>query len=224
MLENVLLVSQSDISREGLSNLFAAEGFSVVATCREISDYDFAGDPAGKVIVLDNPNREKHLEMLESLKDELDDSVVVVLAETFDLNAMVEFFRAGVRGYIIKAQQAVPLIAAVKLAAMGQRVVPPDLLDVFDRRSAPVAAPMENTTELEGAQLSPREHDVLCCLMAGYSNKVIARELAVCEATVKVHVKAILRKLKVHNRTQAAMWASARGYSDAHLAWQTRSA
>ena len=49
---------------------------------------------------------------------------------------------------------------------------------------------------------------MLCCLMAGYSNKVIARELDVCEATVKVHVKAILRKLNVNNRTQAAIWAN----------------
>lgn len=54
--------------------------------------------------------------------------------------------------------------------------------------------------------------------MAGYSNKLIARRLVVCEATVKVHVKAILRKLNVNNRTQAAIWASSRGISDARLA------
>ena len=69
---------------------------------------------------------------------------------------------------------------------------------------------------MEEAKLSVRERDVLCCLMAGYSNKVIARELDVCEATVKVHVKAILRKLDVSNRTQAAMWASTRGFPN-HL-------
>ena len=74
---------------------------------------------------------------------------------------------------------------------------------------------MEN--EIEDANLSPRERDVLCCLMAGYSNKVIARELDVCEATVKVHVKAILRKLDVRNRTQAAIWASTRGVTESNL-------
>jgi two-component system nitrate/nitrite response regulator NarL len=47
--------------------------------------------------------------------------------------------------------------------------------------------------------------------MAGYPNKVIARKLDVCEATVKVHVKAILRKLNVCNRTQAALWANSHG-------------
>jgi two-component system nitrate/nitrite response regulator NarL len=88
------------------------------------------------------------------------------------------------------------------------------LVDVFDRKMKSARAPIEFESGVEEANLSPREHDVLCCLMAGYSNKVIARELSVCEATVKVHVKAILRKLKVNNRTQAAIWASTRGYSD----------
>ena len=56
-------------------------------------------------------------------------------------------------------------------------------------------------------QLSAREVSTLQCLVHGYSNKVIARQFAITEATVKVHVKAILRKIRVLNRTQAAIWA-----------------
>jgi DNA-binding CsgD family transcriptional regulator len=56
--------------------------------------------------------------------------------------------------------------------------------------------------------LSRRETSILRLLMQGTSNKVIARQLTITEATVKVHIKAILRKLRLHNRTQAAMWAS----------------
>jgi len=56
--------------------------------------------------------------------------------------------------------------------------------------------------------LSRRETSILRLLMQGTSNKVIARQLIITEATVKVHIKAILRKLRLHNRTQAAMWAS----------------
>jgi two-component system nitrate/nitrite response regulator NarL len=55
--------------------------------------------------------------------------------------------------------------------------------------------------------LSSRESEILQCLMQGAPNKVIARKLDVAEATVKVHIKAILRKIRVANRTQAAMWA-----------------
>jgi len=56
-------------------------------------------------------------------------------------------------------------------------------------------------------RLSEREAHILHCLTQGASNKLIARELGVAEATVKVHVKSILRKVKAANRTQAAIWA-----------------
>jgi two-component system nitrate/nitrite response regulator NarL len=55
--------------------------------------------------------------------------------------------------------------------------------------------------------LSTRQQSILHCLIQGDSNKCIARKLAISEATAKVHVKSILRKLRVHNRTQAAIWA-----------------
>jgi two-component system nitrate/nitrite response regulator NarL len=56
-------------------------------------------------------------------------------------------------------------------------------------------------------RLSTREAQILRHLTQGASNKLIARELGLAEATIKVHLKAILRKAKVANRTQAAMWA-----------------
>ena len=55
--------------------------------------------------------------------------------------------------------------------------------------------------------LSTRQQSILHCLIQGDSNKSIARKLAISEATAKVHVKSILRKIRVHNRTQAAIWA-----------------
>jgi two-component system nitrate/nitrite response regulator NarL len=55
--------------------------------------------------------------------------------------------------------------------------------------------------------LSERENQILRCLIKGLSNKGIARELRIAEATVKVHVKGILRKVCAKNRTQAAIWA-----------------
>jgi two-component system nitrate/nitrite response regulator NarL len=59
-------------------------------------------------------------------------------------------------------------------------------------------------------KLSPREIQILNCLKEGAPNKAIARKLDITEATIKVHVKAILRKIGASNRTQAAMWASKR--------------
>ena len=65
--------------------------------------------------------------------------------------------------------------------------------------------------------LSPREEEILKSVVRGHSNKVIARTCGVADATVKVHLKSILRKLRVENRTQAAIWALERGYgNDGH--------
>lgn len=60
-------------------------------------------------------------------------------------------------------------------------------------------------------RLSARQRAILRCLIQGDSNKTIARKMAIAEATVKVHVKAILRRIRVHNRTQAAIWAMSNG-------------
>ena len=54
---------------------------------------------------------------------------------------------------------------------------------------------------------------ILRCIIEGDSNKCIARKIDVTEATVKVHVKAILRKIRVQNRTQAAVWGINNGYT-----------
>lgn len=214
MFQDVCLISPCDISREGLSNILRSEGFSIVGSYQDVAEVS-VGETGAKVVVLvDCPTADEQSETVELIKAKLQSAIVVVLAERFDLNSMVDCFHSGAQGYIIKSMKSQPLIAALKLAAIGERVLPPNLVDVFDRKMKSNRAPVEFESGVEEANLSPREHDVLCCLMAGYSNKVIARELSVCEATVKVHVKAILRKLKVNNRTQAAIWASTRGYSD----------
>ena len=67
------------------------------------------------------------------------------------------------------------------------------------------------TEDTIAPQLSPREKSILRCLVEGDSNKSIARKIDIAEATVKVHVKAILRKIRVQNRTQAAIWAMNHG-------------
>ena len=79
-------------------------------------------------------------------------------------------------------------------------------------------------------RLSARQIAILRCLVEGASNKIIARKLKIADATVKVHVKAILRKIRVQNRTQAAIWgmhnglenSASRNGSIAGVAWQFR--
>jgi len=213
MLPPVCLISSNDISREGLGNLLKSEGFEVCGALEDVSQIDPRDFDVATLFLLDSPPVEAQVEAVSSITQLMDNASVVVLASSFDLTAMIDCFRSGARGYIIKAHRVQPLMAALKLAAIGERVLPPDLVDVLDQRMAPKLPSSDSVAGLKAANLSPREVDVLACLIEGYPNKVIARELEVCEATVKVHVKAILRKLNVKNRTQAAIWANSRGIS-----------
>ena len=61
--------------------------------------------------------------------------------------------------------------------------------------------------------MTPREHEILQALVTGSSNKMIANRLGITEATVKIHLKTLLRKIDVNNRTQAAIWAVNNGFS-----------
>jgi DNA-binding NarL/FixJ family response regulator len=82
---------------------------------------------------------------------------------------------------------------------------------VYEPAAASPGSAAVATEALPKPALSPRETEVLHRLVAGESNKMIARQLNVAEATVKAHLKALLRKLHVVNRTQAAIWAASRG-------------
>ncbi|MXQ14650.1 hypothetical protein GR328_25015 [Microvirga makkahensis] len=79
-----------------------------------------------------------------------------------------------------------------------------------DRPCCDNGAEESGLSDLRACGLSARETQILDCLREGSPNKVIARKLDITEATIKVHVKAILRKIGASNRTQAAMWASQR--------------
>ena len=108
------------------------------------------------------------------------------------------------------------LIKILELIFMDQRVVV--LSDSMAMTvSNPTVKTADNTNDVPnpaGASptLSPRERQILVSLAEGRSNKAIARLYNLSEATVKVHLKAILRKTKTHNRTQAAIWAIQRGF------------
>jgi two-component system nitrate/nitrite response regulator NarL len=108
---------------------------------------------------------------------------------------------------------------------MGETVYPPAFLSFVldpeinhldeavprDEQEQEQAILIATGDAIASPQLSPREKSILRCLVEGDSNKCIARKIDIAEATVKVHVKAILRKIRVQNRTQAAIWGMKNG-------------
>lgn len=217
MFCDICLISPNDIMREGLAHILKSEEFNIVGSFNSINEIGEYELPSGLLVAVDIVESEIQVDSVMMLKTLSPNLKIVVLSNFFEMKTVINCFNAGAHGYIIKSMKSPPLIMSLRLAALGEKVLPSDLIEVFGRQRMETQTAAELEHDIEDAKLSPREFDVLCCLMAGCSNKIIARQLDVCEATIKVHVKAILRKLNVRNRTQAAIWASSRRISESYL-------
>jgi two-component system nitrate/nitrite response regulator NarL len=142
---------------------------------------------------------------------------VVVLADHLDPTSMMRALQAGIHGLCSPKTDSAVLIRALELVMLGETFISSAMaLAMLDEPSQVLGSATAATPDLVAADdaatrphnLSGREAEILRRLMEGESNKVIARKLDVAEATIKVHIKAILRKVRAKNRTQAAIWAT----------------
>jgi DNA-binding NarL/FixJ family response regulator len=129
------------------------------------------------------------------------DVPVAMVSDHEDRGEVMAAFRAGVRGYVPSTLEPELALQALNFVLGGGTFFPPQVLDRSNRESAQVGARQNGAVHT----LTPRQLDVLSLLREGKSNKLIARELSMCESTVKVHVRQIMRKLGAANRTQAAL-------------------
>ena len=140
---------------------------------------------------------------------------VVVLTTYADDESIIGALQAGALGYLTKDATRAEIGRAVVAAAAGQAVLDPGvqqrLLSAAAR--APEAAGVPGG-EPGGADLTPREAEVLRLIAAGQSNREIARGLFVTEATVKTHVNRIFAKTGARDRVQAMRYAYTHGYAD----------
>lgn len=136
---------------------------------------------------------------------------IVVVASSCHSSDVLACVRAGAHAYVAKSGSSSILEHAVALARFGaisgERYIPLPRT-ALDR--APVAEPLEEVGRAL-SRLSQRQREIFRLLVAGGSNKEIARELGVLEGTVKVHVRAVMQKLGVRNRTQIAVVAARQG-------------
>jgi two-component system nitrate/nitrite response regulator NarL len=165
---------------------------------------------------------EAAVEQIELLRDQHPGGRIAIVADHYRLGELVSAFRAGAHGYFVDIMTCDVFIKSVELVIMGETIFPPAFLSFAlgpeggqlgetvprDENNQVILFTTEDTL---APQLSAREKSILRCLIEGDSNKCIARKIDIAEATVKVHVKAILRKIRVQNRTQAAIWGMNNG-------------
>lgn len=212
---NISIVGRNELVREGLRRILAEDGFeftSAVATYNDLPDMaPQAAD--GHIFLIDVASSAEALAAARALRTRFDGSRLVFMADDVSIEAIAAAFGEGIDGYVIKSISCEPLKNALRMVACGEKVFPSQLASAL---TATVwKLPSGNWDIDADLNLSAREIEILRCLVSGHSNKVIARQLSITEATVKVHVKAVLRKLRVANRTQAAIWAFTRGLNEA---------
>jgi DNA-binding NarL/FixJ family response regulator len=206
-----MVVDDEALVRSGVSMILgAAGGIQVVATC--------SGPDAVEMFLRHRPDVAlvdirmpvvDGLTVLHQLRAQRDPPAVAMLT-TFSADAQVaSALRDGAAGFLLKDSEPDDLVAAVRALAAGSSVLSPPVTGaviagfVASHPSAEVLGRV--------AALSDREHDVLALIGQGLSNVVVAERLFLSVPTVKEHVSAILLKLGVENRVQAAVIAHQAG-------------
>jgi two-component system, NarL family, nitrate/nitrite response regulator NarL len=212
---HISLFGDNEIAREGLKRLLVEGGFET--RCMSIEDIDgILGqleDEPEHVIVIDTQSGDSGLNACAAVRGKLKTARIVLIGDGCDSATVRQSLGMGASGYLARQVSYEPLILMLELVSMGEKVLPTEFVDDFASNGHIAAVTKWDDVKTRN-NLSDREIGILRCLVEGDANKVIARKLGIAEATVKVHVKAILRKLHVLNRTQAAIWVVNQGLFD----------
>lgn len=208
----VVLIGRNSIVREGLRRLLSEQDRQIIYSGASLDELRIIDVAVGEFLLLliEDSRSEWDGNALASVHQRHPAARMAILAKEFDFHAMLEAFRAGAEGYVTNDVSWERLIGYLDLVSLGEKIFPSQLAQKLLEESS-VCEDVPDAASVDSANLSGREMEILLRLIAGLPNKVISRQLSISEATVKVHVKAVLRKLRVANRTQAAIWAATQG-------------
>lgn len=204
----VILIDDHALFRIGLESILERRGVTVVASLADGEEGIRLTEKMQPDIVLLDLRMPliSGTDVLQKICDQNIGIPVVILTTSNEETDLINCLRNGAQGYLLKDMDPDELVTALHDVLRGKTTVAPELTNVL----AKVVQQGDPSTEDKSstfAELTPREHEILCLLAEGQSNKVIARNLGISDGTVKLHVKAILRKLDIHSRVEAAVIA-----------------
>jgi two-component system nitrate/nitrite response regulator NarL len=208
MNEKVLIIDDHTLFRAGLEDLLVRRGIKVVAAVGSGQEgLKCISELKPDIVLLDMRMPEMGgLTVLSQLKKSHSRLRVAMLTTSNAENDIVEALRSGAQGYLLKDMEPDELVVALRSIIAGETVVAPELAPILAKIVRGEVVPDEKEVN-PFSKLTPREYEILMLLAEGQSNKVIARNLGISDGTVKLHVKAILRKLEVSSRITAAVIA-----------------
>lgn len=209
----VLIIDDHPLFRKGARQLLemdarfevvgeADDGASSIAQTRRL-------DP--DLVLLDlNMKPVSGIEVLRRIKQEREDIMVVMLTVSDQGEDIAKAIQIGADGYLLKDMEPEDMLAKLAQVSQGQIVMDDNVANLL----ANLLKSGEHPLLPEDANLTERETETLVLLAEGLNNKRIARRLNISDGTVKVHIKNILRKLKVRSRLEAAIWAINNGFAE----------
>lgn len=206
----VLLIDDHTLFRAGLEHLLTPAGIEVVAAVGHGNEgIRKAAELEPDIVLLDMRMPNVYgLGILQQLLGVNRTLKVVFLTASNDGNDLLNALNAGASGYLLKDIEPAELVTALHKIIGGEIVVSPELSSVLARFVRGETVQDDTKTDTPFSALTPREHEILLLLAEGQSNKVIARNLGLSEGTIKVYVKAMLRKLNLNYRIDAALMAA----------------
>lgn len=211
---SVLHIDRNQLFREGLRRILGDSRFIVEGEASSINEgLDQLSLLKPEMIIFDPEgySNDALAELMECAESTSPSPRVVVLTDNVGISRLANALDAGIGGYLLKDMSTDALKQSLQLALMGETVFPTDLAYLLINNRFTVSPGGGHNSGDGNGGLSTRETEILSCLVNGLSNKEIANRLDITEGTVKVHLKGILKKIHVHNRTQAAIWAVQNG-------------
>lgn len=213
-----ILLCRNSLVSIGLKHLLEGTRFAIAGTASDPGSFSHLyPDATPTLVIVDGSDGVDSLaETVTTLKGQYPEARIALIANGSDLSSVKIARSAGVDGFCLSTSDREVLIKTLELVMLGEAVLPTHLMTLL-LDMIPVSGELEaqdkagvgrEWSDARLPKLSTREAEILHCLTEGAPNKIIARKLDVAEATVKVHIKAILRKIGAANRTQAAMWAT----------------
>ncbi|MGC1375043.1 MAG: PAS domain S-box protein, partial [Anaerolineales bacterium] len=206
----ILLVDDQPLFLDGMRNLLAARGLTVIATARdglEACEQVKALRPDVVLMDVQMPNCDG-IEATRRIKAEFPETQVVLLTVSEDDEHLLDAVKYGAAGYLLKSLDANQLFSTLDRLARGEIQIAPQLaarlLSEFNRAGA--VAQTESDDEAIPAELTARQWEALRLVARGLTYKEAGRELGVTEAAIKYHMAQLLERLQLKNREQAVAY------------------
>lgn len=208
----ILLIDDHSLFRSGLKFLLNnQENIEVIGEAQNGSEgIKLAQKLNPDIILLDlDMPRMGGKETLQNLLNINPDLNVLILTVSEDNDDLIQCMTLGAKGYLLKNINTDFLLDSIHKVYEGNNILSPAMISTLIDQFRPNEK--EKNENLYDS-LTPREKEILAWLTKGISNKEIARFLSVSESTIKLHVQNILRKLNLHSRVQAAIYALEHGF------------